>query len=199
MSVYLINPSHKIEACCSKDPDRANLTAPWADPKVGRVYATDGHMLASIPAPVDMDGCPEIPATAGHISPALLKQGRKEAKRAPTMGLSGDRSTLLGVTIKPADGGAFPDVSQVLPRFKVGDAGTTSVCFDVALLRRVCEAIDSETVILTFQPSTDPVPKGPDRIPGQPDGVILITKAKRDGPGDAFGLLMPLRATMPRG
>jgi hypothetical protein len=200
MAAFILSPKHKPEACCSKDKTHRSFCAPYVDPAAGRIYSTDGHCLASIPAPVDMDAAPQDPeCRAGHVSPALLVHARKSARKAPTFTLSADRSTADGVTMSaPSDLGRFPDVSQVLPRFKVGDMGTQSLAFDVSLLRKICDAIGDDKVILTFQVPTDRSMPGSNAGPGQPDGALLVTRAERDGSSDAFGVLMPIRATMPR-
>jgi len=197
MASYMLDRRHKPEVCASKDSTRRNLANPWADPQVGRIYATDGYMLVSIPAPVDMDAGPGE-CRAGPVSPELLKVGRKaHLKGAGPMYLSGDRSILGSVSMPPPDstGVPFPEVSQVIPKFLPGDQGTISVPLDVGQLKKICEAIGDEKVILTFEASDlDPAEGTTIALPNAVRCAILVKRVSPEGAGDAFGLLMPIAA-----
>lgn len=198
MASYMLDRKHKPEVCAHKPGyGRTNLEAPYADPKAGRIYATDGHMLVSIPAPVDLDAGPGE-CRAGPVSGELLKEGRKaHPKGAGPMYLSGDRSKLGSVSMPEIDptGISYPEVSQVIPKFLPGEDGTISVPLDVGLLKRICEAIGDEKVILTFKASDlDPAEGTTIALPHACRGAILVKRVKAEGAGDAFGLLMPIAA-----
>ena len=197
MASFMLDRRHKPEVCASKDVTRANLAQPWIIPNVGRMYATDGYMLVSIPAPVDMDVGPGECRT-GPVSGELLKVGRKaHPKGAGPMYLSGDRAKLGSVTMPEIDptGINFPDVDQVIPKFLPGEEGTISVPLDVGLLKKICEAIGDEKVILTFKVSDlDPAEGTTIALPHALRGAILVKRVLAEGAGDAFGLLMPIAA-----
>ena len=197
MASYMIDRNHKPEVCASKDQARGNLAHPWCDPQAGRIYATDGHMLVSIPAPVDMDtGLGEC--KAGPVSGDLLKAGRKAApkRQGGRLALSGDRSTLSGVSMSaPSPVGNYPNVDQVIPRFLPGEDGTVSIPLDVGLLKKICEAIGDDKVILTVKVSDlDDARPESSNLPHAVRGPILVKRVNAEGVGDAFGLLMPVSA-----
>ena len=94
---------------------------------------------------------------------------------------------MMGVTIPPPeDLGAFPLVEQVIPRFKERDDETVSVGLDVALLRRLCDALGADKVVLTFKPGIKRESNG------RPVGPILVRAHNDSSEGGPLGVLMPL-------
>ena len=171
------------------------------------LVVTDGVVLAAIKVerdPEDVDGLiPEV----------VLRQ----AKRAPKS--IRNRIVALGnklrvhdletiETVRPTEeqAGEFPNWRQVVPPFKFGDPNTTSIGLDPTKLLALAQALGTEQVVLTWDPtSTSPtvvvtaISKGRgrhDQIEDESLGLGLM-KASFVQPRESedVGLISPVRVS----
>lgn len=165
-----LDPKYKPELCVSDDEERFNLTLPYLDAKAKTIAATNGHLLVVVPVELD-----EGEKSRHVVQPEL------DRARYPVSPAAEDIAR---------DRGVFPDVIKVVPPFKPFSAGTVTVGFSAEYLFRLSQALGTEQsrVVLTF-------------VPGcceRDEGAILVTAGEWLQPGDAFGVLMPLRLSDPR-
>lgn len=141
-------PASKIELATSQEPSRYTLQAVKLDIQMQQFVATDGHILAAIPAEVSSED------HAGLISLDTMKALRglqKEAqKQAKHLGTSADvpvqmngkvSAEWMGVKIEHAYvEGSFPNYEQIKPKME----GSPTITLDVAMLTRLAQALDAE-------------------------------------------------------
>jgi hypothetical protein len=178
-------PSTKIEAAVSKEQSRYTLNAVKLDVEHGRILATDGHILASVPAefePGDMSGLVPVDAIkaarattrAQKVAPADI---RIEAERVKVTGLN-----TMTEFERPA--GNFPNVDAVFP--KRGEHkyfGQPTITLDVDLLVRLADALGAKadknhaaTISLWVK-----------------DRSSAVAVRADNGPAGAIGMIMPIR------
>lgn len=170
-----LDPKYRVEKVVSKDALRPHLNAAHLDVDAKRLFATNGHALASVPVDV------EARDRSGRVPVRALKQHRKGAKVVARLGLVvvGDELHRRGESNHPLATEA--NRTSVWPSFKRGDKGTVSVGLSAALLHELANALGEADparagVVLTFRPKTyEP---------------ILVEPATA---GDAVGVLMPMR------
>ncbi len=172
-------PTLKIESATAKKDVRKCMESARLDVENQRLIATDGHILAIIPAEID-DG-----DTTGPISVEAIKAARKSKSER----IKANGSLVLDnkAEFPREDLGQYPDVDRV---FKLGaadkrDESHIDVRFDARLLLRLAEAIstsckDSLGVQLSFTRRDD----------GTIDDTAPILVFGKDG---GKGLLMPMR------
>jgi DNA polymerase III sliding clamp (beta) subunit (PCNA family) len=171
-----IDRKFKIESAATRDESRS-YTDPWLDVASRLLVATDGHILAAVPVEV------EEGERSRFISSEALKAGRKAARKGSPVDVIDceGRSQVVGGPVFPCEQARkFPAYEQIIPESKEGDPGTFTVGLDVALLRRLADAIGSEgSVALTFR-AEDPL------------APILVRDATSREPG-TVGIIMPVR------
>ena len=170
--------TQKIESAASKDSNRPAICSPFI--RDGRLVATDGKILASIPIEgIEPEDQTELEGKKLPIE--ALKAARK-------VGGNREENSRLNVTddnrCEVAGGASFP-LPELLPEApKVAEIVSAklnredaafSVTLDLALLERLSEAIGCQKVTLCFK-----------------DNKSIITVLPYDANG-AFGLLMPMR------
>lgn len=170
---------HKLEAAVSKDETRPGITQPYI--RDGRCIATDGRMLASIP--IETEEGEEVEGK--KIPLDAIKAARKASgKLWPDMPFTFTEThcSILG-------GASFPlhHVDVQAPRvaeivsFKLEkEEANFSVTLDVDLLKRLSEALGSESVTLNFK--------------SDKDVITVFPSGDRSRDNKAFGLLMPILA-----
>jgi hypothetical protein len=175
----IIDSKYKLEVCCSKDAFRTALTQPYFDADRSRLLATDGHVLAAIPVTKSSDD-----EKSCFISGKALHEGRKYVKRWEPVEVLHGCSLPNGLTLpSPDQSEKFPEVDQVIPRFKYGDEGTCTITFDADLLRLLTQALGTSKVCLTWQVDE----AAPHRSPMTP---ILVTP--NESGAKELGVLMPM-------
>jgi len=156
-----IPKQYKPELIESKDKDRTNLHHCELDTAKGRLYATDGYRLVSLPVDVDPGD------SSGPIDGATLKEARKLATKDKRSGAYvgvGEKDLKLGdgrLTPRPdKDNRAFPNVDQVIPT----ENKQPIIAVNVKLLFELTQSIgqSDHVVALAFDPE-DPH-AGPIRI-----------------------------------
>lgn len=174
-------PTNKIEAAAATEASRYTLQAVKLDVQQKRLMATDGHILAVIPAEVSADD------HSGLISLETFKNIRgmeKRCKLAVEVKLNGK------VTAESPTGerleheyatGTFPNVDMVIPKFD----GPATISFDVKLLLRLAEALKSE-------PMGKHEPGFVSLWIKDVNSPILVKSTKSEDKG-AIGVLMPCR------
>lgn len=173
--------AHKIESAVSKDATRPAINHPYI--RDGRLIATDGRILASIP----IEGVEHEEQTEleGKKLPAeALKAARK-------VGGNKEEFSRLNVTddnrCEVAGGASFP-LPDLLPeapkvaeivsaRKHLHEEDSFAVTLDVALVSKLAEALGDQNITFIF-------PKE------EPAGIITMLPESRNG---AFGLIMPRR------
>lgn len=164
-----LDPRYKPELCVSDDEDRFNLTLPYFNAETKTISATNGHLLVVVP----------VEAGEGEKSRHVV-QPELDRARFPVS---------LAAEDIVRDRGVFPDLTKVVPSFKPFSSGTATVGLNAESLLKISQAIGAEhsRVVLTFVPGCE-----------REDGGILVTAGEWLQPGDAFGVLMPLRLSDPR-
>ena len=152
------------------------------------LIATDSYLLAHVPLP------PGHGLTPGPISVkalAQLERGREYTASAEDGAITiQDEDTRI--TYGRPDGPTVPTFVRDLPTFKARPKTHTivEVGLNPKLLQRLADAIgSSEGVRLRI-----PVPNGGHDARGALDTIqVTHTRTGEPGPGDAHGLLMPIR------
>jgi hypothetical protein len=192
MANLTINREYQLEGCCSKDDTRLDLCSCRVQGQ--RMYATDGHVLASVPVVAEQADGP-VPVEA-------LKAARKAFKRGPaSLALTKTRVEIPGGASFPRDDvGPFPKVEKVIKDSAFPYAKDyVTVAVDVGLLVNACKAIGSEKVFLvihpdtsrTFQPADKPDhPHAGSPLTVYPFNTFGPEPKDQSGP---FALVMPLR------
>lgn len=135
-------PNSKIELATSQESSRYTLAAVKYDVEAKKFVATDGHILACIPA--STGGNPDDHSAL--IGLDAMKQLRAIAKQdknvPPDIHTNGNISVQhLGMkTELPVVEGQFPNYEAVKPKFE----GKATISFDAALLMRLAQALDGE-------------------------------------------------------
>ena len=136
-------PSNKIESAASQDPfSRYTLSAVQLDVEHKRLMATDGHILAIIPAEVEPED------HSGLISLETIKaiRGMEKRSKASCKVQTNGKVTAHSISGEHLEQeystGRFPNVDMVVPKFD----GPPTVSIDVRLLMRLAEALKSEAI-----------------------------------------------------
>ena len=181
MKTIKLLKAHKIESAASKDQNRPAICNPFI--RDGRLVATDGKILASIP----IEGLEpeELGELEGKKLPAeALKAARK-------VGGNKEENSHLNITednrCEVAGGASFPLPEQlpeapflgsILPARKYPDEEDAfAVTLDVALIARLSEALGDQNITFIF-------------TKGEPLRMVTMLPESRNG---AFGLIMPRR------
>jgi len=175
---------YKPELCASKDKSRPVLSEPHLSVEAGRVYATNGHMLCSLPVELDSTD------TSGELARAALVVMRKSAAHPDnqdrTMGAIAAGAQFVEVGTqrhKRQSMGIFPDVAVVVPA--ADRPGSRYVCFNAGYLLKMAKAIGAASDIVILE-----VPVGSleaMRVWAGESGSDVEAIA----PGAAMGVLMP--------
>jgi hypothetical protein len=181
MKTIKILKAHKVESAVSKDTNRPAICSPFI--RDGRLVATDGKILASIPIEglepeqgVELEG-KKLPTEA-------LKAARK-------VGGNREENSRLNVTddnrCEVAGGASFllpellpeaPKVAEIVSARKHPDEDDAfAVTLDVALIARLSEALGDQNITFIF-------------TKGEPLRMVTMLPESRNG---AFGLIMPRR------
>lgn len=124
-------PKARIELACSKDAMRYALNSVFLDKEANRLVASDGHIMAVVPA----DGCEGD--TGGLVPIAAIKEARK-ASKTPQVILNGDARLADGRSF-PRGEGDFPDYRKLLLDEK--EEYFHEVKINAKLLLRLAESI----------------------------------------------------------
>lgn len=148
------DPKYMPETCASKDLTCEHLTNVHYDKESGRLVATNGHAIVSVPCE------PESFDFGGPIQPEALRESRQRKDRKTNKASIRAGKKLLDTG---KDGAlhrrkqpyvSFPPYKEVFPKFKRGDKGTVSVTINPSLLCEVRRAMgqDARTLLtLTFK------------------------------------------------
>jgi len=178
----------KIEATVSSDDTRYPLRNCYLDKEAGQIVATDGRCMAVIPCEIGEHD------ESGFVTPEALAMARKLAGKRGDVDIACNGSlaiangpTFQRPSIDGANGlGTFPNYRGVIP----SEPGSVEICVDVALLRRVCDAIGTTSVTLRFTPEV----KGKSaEDKGTPPSVIEVIPSGKSPSPKAIGLVMPMR------
>lgn len=169
---------HKLESAVSKDDTRSAITQPFI--QGGRVIATDGKILASVPIETeegeDVEG-KKIPIDA-------LKAGRKASGKLWPDVLLTFTETACGIL----GGASFPlhhtevvapRVAEIVSAKLEKEEATFSVTLDIDLLKRLSEALGTEKVTLNFK--------------DHQSIITVLPSGLENRDNRSFGLLMPIR------
>ncbi len=159
----------QIEKAASLDTSRPGLENVYFDKDKCKLIATDGRRMAIIPCD------PENGDVSGLVSPAALKEYRKQSKKAlVSLELNGTQKVGAYSLERPTQeqNGNFPNWEMVLP--KASDKVTFEIGLNAELLVELAKAIGSSdgVVKLKFIDSLK---------------VIQVSTSKGEG------LLMPVR------
>lgn len=181
MKTLKLLKSQKIESAASKDQNRPAICHPFI--RDGRLIATDGRILASVP--IEGVEPEELCELEGKKLPAeSLKAARK-------VGGTREEFSRLNVTednrCEVAGGASFP-LPELLPEApKVADIISArkhpdeedafAVTLDVALIARLSEALGDQNITFIF-------------TKGDAKKIVTMLPESRNG---AFGLIMPRR------
>ena len=177
----LVFPATKLEAVCSKDPARPALSAPWYE--AGRVYATDGKALVSLPAKLTEES---MPRGATHLALEAVRAAAKAAGKYGDARLDNRGTTVAatGATYSTPHLGTPPAVETVIPRALDSDLVWP---VDVALLRRLCDALGESRVIIRLpRPAEGQVVQGAALVEPlglHSDGRLGVAMSMRLPPG----------------
>ena len=142
-------PAAKIELAASKESSRYTLQAVKLDLQLKQFMATDGHVLAVVPAEVSPED------HAGLISLETMKALRGLQKQADQTARSLGRTNAefpvqmngkvsaewMGVKIEHAYAeGQFPNCEAIKPKME----GSPTITLDVAMLTRLAQALSAE-------------------------------------------------------
>jgi hypothetical protein len=174
-----ISKDYKPEACASRDAKRVNLYDPYLDVEASRLVSTDGHVMAVLPVEVDKG------ERSRYLGRNLLKVARQLGEKMVPAEIDDQEIPVFDVRWPSEQGRKFPEWREVVPRFKRGTAGTTTIQLNARLLKAVADAMGESEVALTFEPSEE------DEKPG---AIVVQPLGERP---EAFGLLMPIGAIAP--
>jgi DNA polymerase III sliding clamp (beta) subunit (PCNA family) len=165
-----LDNKYQIEKACSTDPTRYVLQNVYITEDKKHLIATTGRILAKVPVTIE-----ETDDRGNGLIPGnVIADARKKNKRGPTLlNLNGSFQHLDGVSVPRTAEGPFPRTDQVIPKNPVIKH---TVTLNPELLLNLAKALgDKERVTLEFQDQSG-------------DPAIIVRN------GDAYGLIMPLRA-----
>jgi hypothetical protein len=163
--------AYKVHLAAAKDPGRYARQDVRIDG--GRLIATDGRILAVVPASIEGTAPAYLPAAA--VEAATKGKAPKGDDGQARIALNGTGATVLTKAGRvehdyPA-GGEFPRWEAVVPR----DEPAFRIAFNPELLARLVGAIGAgEAVVFEFR---------------APDRPIVL---RPSGKSEAFGVLMPI-------
>jgi hypothetical protein len=181
MKAIKLLKTQKIESAASKDSNRPAICSPFI--RDGRLVATDGKILASIPIEgIEPEDQTELEGKKLPIE--ALKAARK-------VGGNREENSRLNVTddnrCEVAGGASFPlpellpeapKVAEiVLARKHPDEDDAFAVTLDVALIAKLSEALGDQNITFIF-------------TKGEPLRMVTMLPESRNG---AFGLIMPRR------
>lgn len=181
MKTIKLLKSQKIESAASKDTNRPAICSPFI--RDGRLVATDGRILASIPIE-GLEPEEEAELDGKKIPIEALKAARK-------VGGTREENSRLNLTddnrCEVAGGASFPlpeflpeapKVAEIISARKHPDEEDAfAVTLDVALITRLSEALGDQNITFIF-------------TKGDPLKIVTMLPENRNG---AFGLIMPRR------
>lgn len=181
-------PDTKLDLCAAKDDCRTYLNGVYLDVDNKRAIATNGHMLAVVPADVDYD------EQSGLIDTAIMQQARKRANvkaagGAVAVHCNGAFTLVTGASYPRDDAYQesvqYPDIDKVVPERR-------DTC-DIAINADYLAAV--QAAIVSYSAKHQGVKLYFGRTP---DGAIDPNASIRIEPvGDdsgAHGVVMPMRA-----
>lgn len=171
-----VRKTYRPEVLCCKDKKFHNLSDPYLNAAEGRLLATNGHALVSLPVETEKN------ERSRYVGRNLLKVGRALAGKVIDFEIEEDEIKGPGV-LWPSEqmGRSFPDVAGVMPTFKRGDKGTITLTLNARLLLQVAIAMGHELVAITA-----PITRAKDGH----SGALLVHPV--DSAAEELGLLMPI-------
>ena len=180
MKTIKLLKSQKIESAASKDTNRTAICHPFI--RDGRLIATDGRILASVP--IKNLEPEELGELEGKKLPAeALKAARKiggAREENSRLNLTDDRCEVAGGASFPLPEllPEAPLLGCILPARKHPDEDDAfAVTLDVALIAKLSEALGDQNITFIF-------------TKGDPLKIVTMLPESRNG---AFGLIMPRR------
>lgn len=181
MKTIKLLKSHKIESAASKDGTRTAINHPFI--RDGRLIATDGRILASIPIE-GLEKEQEAELDGKKLPIEALKGARK-------VGGAREENSRLSLTednrCEIAGGASFPlpellpeapEVAEIISARKHPDEEDAfAVTLDVALIAKLSEALGDQNITFIF-------------TKGEPLRMVTMLPENSNG---AFGLIMPRR------
>lgn len=166
----------QIEKSAAKKDIRENLNYVYLDRDNDRLLATDGHILAVVPAQCADDD------VSGYVSVDAIKAARKANKHDATIKANGSLAVVNGPTFdRPDPGLPFPDIDRVIPEV----TGDPDIALNAKLLLQLAEAISdtpNRIVHLRFARNSA----------GDICGSSAVHVTSGNNP-DNFGVIMPVR------
>ena len=127
-------PESKIEKAAPTNDVRYYLNGIYHDKDQNVVVATNGSILARIPA-VDNDD-----DHTGIIPLDAVKDARKQSKHEPKITINGAANTINGASYPLIDG-KYPDYLRVIPDIEPGQPAT--ITLNAKLLHELAQAISN--------------------------------------------------------
>lgn len=155
------------KVCTAPKMCRPPLENVWYDSEKSRLIATDGKIMAIVPAEKE-DG-----DVSGYVSPLSIKEYRRAAKKSFVTLQCNSSLKIGGMTLeRPTveNMGTFPNVEQVIP--KDDTDVTVTIVLNAELLATLAAALGSEIVTLKIR---------------KPEMAISVSTAK------GKGLIMPVK------
>ena len=174
-----VDSKYKVElAACDPKDLRTNLEHAHFDAEKGRLSATNGRVLAVVPATNENDH-------SGPVTTAALQSARKAAGKSgsATIGLIGHQVT-AGASFERPQGIQFPAIDQVIPKHG-SDDNVVRIGLDANLLLDLAKAIGATRNKQSHVQLTIKIEKG------TTVDAILVNHAS--GHDEAFGVIMPVR------
>jgi hypothetical protein len=169
-----ISKAYRPELLVAKGKEaNALLTDPYLDVKEKRLVATEGHALIALPVDVEKG------ERSRYLACSLLAAARGLGEADVPAEIKDQEIVEYGVLWPTAQERTFPDWKSLIPPFKQGDAGTTTIHLNARLLKNLADAMGSAGgVALTFPT-------------GNPVAPVLVRSLLPEAA--ELGLLMPLR------
>jgi hypothetical protein len=151
-----------------KEPDPI-LTDPYLDAKESKLVATNRHAMVVLPVETDKG------ERSRYLACSLLEAARKLGEDAVPAEIKDEEIVEYGVLWPTQQARSFPPWSTLVPTFRRGDPGTTTIHLNPKLLRAVAAAMDCETgVALTFKVGELEAPVRVEPIAVDPDELAVM-------------------------
>ena len=166
------NHDFQIHLSASTDAYRPHLNGVYLDAEKGRLVATNGTMLASVPCEVEHGD------EAGILPADAIKAARKVAgaKGEPGIACNGSAAVHGGASYPRDKDVQFPPYEKVVPAPSPEDE--VVIGLDAALLLKLAKSLGS---------------KGHVRLTIRKDDPLHPIRVEPTSGEDAFGILMPVR------